>query len=76
MVHCVGVSIGEAAVVLVVIVVLMLVRLVLYCKHSNTLKKQDKAGQLPTTVSTQHMIIVIIMTHAVHILLFIAGQLC
>ena len=66
MLHCVGVSIGgsiTAAVILVLGIVLML-------------KKHDKAGQLPTTVSTQHMIIIIIMTHAVHISLFIAGQLC
>ena len=78
MVHCVGVSIPSvggitAAIILVVVIVLIL----LCCKHFNTLKKHDKTGQLrlPTTVSIQHMII-IIMTHAVHISLFIAGQLC
>ncbi len=73
MVHCVGGSIGggiTAAVILVVVLILLL--LYYKYKHSKILKKDEKAGQLPTTVSTQHMII-IIMTHAVHISLFIAG---
>ena len=67
---CIGVSIGGVITAAVIVIVVFL-----YCKHSKTLKKHDKAIQLPTTVSTQYMII-IIMTHAVHISLFIAGQLC
>ena len=55
MVHCVGVSIGGGIIAAVILVVVVLV-LLLCCNHS---KEHDK---LPTTVSTQHMIIVIIMT--------------
>ena len=50
MIHCVGGSIGGAAAVVVVVVLVLL----LYCKISNTLKKHDKAGQLPTTVSIHY----------------------
>ena len=71
MVHCVGVSIGGVIIAVILVVVIVLI-LLLCCKH---LKKHDIEGQPSTTVRTQHMII-IIMTHAVHISLFIAGQLC
>ena len=71
MVHCVGVSIGGVIIAVILVVVIVLI-LLLCCKH---LKKHDIEGQPSTTVSAQHMII-IIMTNAVYISLFIAGQLC